>query len=122
MELDCITGAAWNGSIEETGIDLQDTVVYTVRSNLQGIVPADRLESFIEEQTSFISQPISPAALPAEIQTARSAIETFGENNHMALRPGCNWLLADALVNGGIRVFVFKYKDVTLGYAVHFVE
>ena len=122
VELDCITGAAWNGRIEETGMDLQDTVVYTVRSNLQGIVPADRLESFIEEQTYFISQPISPAALPAEIQTERRAIETFGENNHMALRPGCNWLLADALVNGGIRVFVFKYKDVTLGYAVHFVE
>ncbi len=122
VELDGFYHTPWNDLIAESGMDLSPSVVYTVKSNLKGLVPETLMDEFVKEQTSAINQPIAPDSLPTDIQKHRQAIANFGEQNKMPVVPGFNWLLNSTKAGGEVRVFAFEHKGVTLSYAVHFVD
>ena len=122
VELDGLYFTPWDDRIAESGMDLSPGIIYTVKSNLRGIVPESVMEEFVKEQSSAINQPIAPDSLPKDIQKHRQAIANFGQQNKMEVVPGFNWLLNSSKAGGEVRVFTFKHKGVTLSYAVHFVD
>lgn len=122
VEVACITQATWNGRIEETEMDLEESLTITIASNLNGIVAPGIREKFIEENTGMINQPLSPAPLVPELRKHRRGIQKFAECNKMSVAPGIPWLLSNSYEDGAVRVFIFNHAGVTLSYAVHFVQ